>query len=217
MAKKKELSKKDSDLEDDYVPSASDGDDSGSEEVSGTEEEEEEDEDEEDSYGGESPPPQTPSSSKVKPTIDLQGGGGEVSKKVARKKQTVRKTKKKEKKTPVEKVTLKRKAPGSDFEVVETKEGIDQDMSVTSTKYPRNKLKLDDRHFMRVGSVAIKSKGITFEQLFIGRDPVPGEVTKDGKPPRPFQLSLPLKCLKPLFRGAAFILGKTDPLLDEAK
>ena len=115
-----------------------------------------------------------------------------------------RKRKKTEKTVPS--VTLAKKSK-TDYEVQLDPTSKITDMSLSTPKYPNNKIILDERYWVRVGSVSYKGKGITFEQLFIGRDPAKGDVNKDGSLPKPFQMGLPLRCLEPLRRAVNFLTG----------
>lgn len=140
-----------------------------------------------------------------------EGAGGDEGWVVAKKSRKAtkgegvgKKSKKKEKTVPS--VTLAKKSK-TDYEVQLDPTSKITDMSLSTPKYPNNKIILDERYWVRIGSVSYKGKGITFEQLFIGRDPAKGDVNKDGSLPKPFQMGLPLRCLEPLRRAVNFLTG----------
>ena len=111
----------------------------------------------------------------------------------------------KDKDRKVETLTLQKTAPGSsDYEVKLSSKVRVHDMSVVAKKYPRSKYLLDDRHWARVGPVSMKSKGITYDQLFIGRD---AHKTTEGNEGKTFKMGLPLRCLQPLMNSLKLMMA----------
>lgn len=105
----------------------------------------------------------------------------------------------------MDKLKLKRKANSNDFEIQLEKNNKVTDMSVNTPKYPRDKILLDERHWMRISTVNYKSKGIMFDQVFIGRDPPKGDTSQ-----KPFQMGLPIRCLESLQRGFSYLTSFND-------
>lgn len=183
-----------------------------------SEKEEEEDEEEviEESETDDCPPPPQPSkqtalrnkrptnatrptlAKKVKKSENVQDEGKKVEK--GKKRFEVSSPK-------VPKLTIKRKEAKSDFEI-QPMENFNKakvrDMS-TKNKFPKEKIILDDRTFMRVATVRQKSKGTSFDQLMIGRE---ATANADGTLSKPFHMLLPIRCIEPMWRGISFLIGR---------
>ena len=225
--------------QDDDVPSSSDDDvEESSCEYSGDEEEETEEDDTE-SSNLTTPPPPPPPSKKVKlprPTVTAATTPSSRPTPPARKKNkvvieeeemeeeetaplpnyTIRKEVKRGRKKVADKtvppitISIKKKSSNNDYEVQMDTNSKVTDMSVSAPKFSKNKMLLDERHWVRIGSVSYKSKGVLYDQLFIGRDPAKGEVTKDGSAPKPFQMGIPIRCLEPLRKSCEFLCGNKE-------
>ena len=220
--------------EDEYVPSVTDDDDAESSvDFSGYEEEEEEEDVEEAAYCP-TPSPPKPSAKAVKKSTPAPASAGPIVKKSAppsRKRVKLAITPamiedEKEEDEEVgatistaalKKVVTKKAVPSliikktssSDYEIHPMDKNCKvTDMSICSPRYPKTKILLDDRYWIRIGLTSYKAKGITYEQILIGRDPARGEVTKDGNAPKPFQMSIPIRCLEPLRRGINLLTSK---------
>lgn len=236
-------------VEDEYVPSATDDDDEESSGGSGEEEEEEDEENGEETEDLPVPPPKRSSAKKVKTyatatsapatsapppsrkrakaASDSEGDDEEYEPETQRrwsvkkdepaptkktKQEESGSSRKKTKKTKggksIPSLTLKKTpASNTDYEVQLDNNSKVTDLSLSAPKYPKNKLLLDERYWTRIGSVNYKGKGISFEQLFIGRDPAKGDVNKDGSIPKSFQMGLPIRTLEPLRRAINFLTG----------
>lgn len=109
----------------------------------------------------------------------------------------------------VDKLLIKRKPQNSDFEIQVDPTSKITDLSICGPKFPRNKLLLDERHWVQISSVSYKSKGVSFDQVFIGRNPHKGDKGKDGNPPKPFHMALPIRCLEPLWRACNVLTSRT--------
>jgi hypothetical protein len=226
--------------EDDDVPSSHDGDESvfdSGDEDEGDEEEEEEEEDEEVDYV---PPKTKVSKAKVKPTPtavvaarptaaarkkvmkkvpkkqeeeeeeEMEEEEAEGGKKPPAKKKTSAPLKKKPKAAAVEKPVLVKKGAANDFEIQPNKSGKVVDMSVVGPRYSTDQVRLDERHWMQIQTTFMRSKGVTFDQVYIGRNPREGEVSKDGTPPKPWTMNIPVRCLEPMLRGCLVLMGLTS-------
>lgn len=229
--------------EDDFIPS-SDDDQSESEAMSEGEEEEEYEEEQEntdDESNDPPPPPSTKTSQKMKraassiqpaPATPIpskrvkrsDNGGDEKKSAIANTSATnvgkgSKKTlEKKEIEAPapaMDKIKFKRKGSSNDFEIQMDKNTKVTDMSISGPKFPRDKILLDDRYWARIATVNYKSKGVTFEQFFIGRDPAKGDVGKDGGVPKPFQMGMPIRCLEPLRLAINFLTNKKSSDVQE--
>jgi hypothetical protein len=244
VSKKRKLTPEIVEEEDDYVPSADDGDesvvDSGDEDEGDEEEEEEDEEDEEAEYI----PPKTKVSkaTKVKPAAaavaarpaaaarkpprvvkkapkkqeeeeeEMEEEEVEEGKKPTAKKKTSVPPKKKPKAVVGvgEKLVPAKKSASADYEVQPNKSGKVVDMSVVGPRYSTDQVRLDERHWMQIQTTFMRSKGVTFDQVFIGRNPREGEVSKDGTPPKPWTMNVPVRCLEPMLRGCLVLMGLTS-------
>ena len=217
--------------EDEYVPSGTDDDDAGSSlDFSGYEEEEEADVEEAD-YRPAPPTPKPPAKTLKKstpahapaPTAPVKRPAPPPRKraKPAITPAMIEEEEEDEEEAisnvVVKKVVAKKAVPGmiikkttnSDYEIHPMDKNCKvTDMSICSPRYPKTKILLDDRYWIRIGLTSYKAKGITYEQILIGRDPAQGEVTKDGNAPKPFQMSIPIRCLEPLRRGINLLTSK---------
>ena len=219
--------------EDEYVPSGTDDDDAGSSlDFSGYEEEEEADVEEAD-YRPAPPTPKPPAKTLKKstpahapaPTAPVKRPAPPPRKraKPAITPAMIEEEEEEEEEEAIsnvvvaKKVVAKKAVPSmiikkttnSDYEIHPMDKNCKvTDMSICSPRYPKTKILLDDRYWIRIGLTSYKAKGITYEQILIGRDPAQGEVTKDGNAPKPFQMSIPIRCLEPLRRGINLLTSK---------
>ena len=115
----------------------------------------------------------------------------------------------KDKERRLNKLTLQKEEGGSsDYEIKDEGKVHVRDESTVARKFPKTKIILDERHFVQIRTVSLKSKGITYVQLFIGREaskPEPGK--KQGKT---FQMGLPLRCIQPLLRALKFLTEQEE-------
>lgn len=235
--------------EDDYVPSSDDGEegDDSYEEDSNTEsgEEEEEGDDQPSPPRSPSPPPPPPKEVKKVKTrakkrkaieeIAKVEGNGEMEKekdveKVEKRKRakkvepkigkinTTSTNKNKDEKTSSSEVVTKPFEPY--YEIQQEKTNI-IDMSGKLTKYPRDKIMLDERNYIQVMTVTIKNRGTAYDQLILGRNPVTTFVTgKDGvKTPKvspPYERSYPLKVIHSLYNATRYLTGRPQETEAEA-
>jgi hypothetical protein len=96
-------------------------------------------------------------------------------------------------------------------------------MSGKQTKYPRDKLMLDDRNYIQVATITIKNRGTAYDQLILGRDPITTTVIgKDGKKTTKtsaaYERSYPLKVINSLYKATRFLTGRpAETEAEEAK
>ena len=84
-----------------------------------------------------------------------------------------------------------------------------KDMSNSMAAFDRSKFLLDDRHYIQVGTVQIKNRGVSFDHLVLGRD---ARLGKDGEMGKPFKYTMPLKCTEPAYKAFCKITGR--PIMD---
>lgn len=74
----------------------------------------------------------------------------------------------------------------------------------------RDKLLLVDRYWIQIRNVKLAGSRGYFDQVVIGRDPLPGELAKDGTLQKPFTMGIPLKSLDALLSACAYLTGRDE-------
>ena len=113
----------------------------------------------------------------------------------------------------VEKLLLKKvtapkgkngKMTSADFTYVIEKGAKVKDVSNGLLKYDRSQYILDERHWVQVGTVEIKARALSFDNIIFGRNPSP----ETDQTQKPFKYTIPIKCLEPAYRAFCYMTGR---------
>lgn len=75
--------------------------------------------------------------------------------------------------------------------------------------FNKSKYILDDRYYTMVGTTQIKNRGVSFDQLVIGRNPLINPKDPDDKGKGAFRFNMPLKTIEPFYKAICGITHRT--------